>query len=331
MKRRLASLYVLLLLIVPVLASARGLVPCGGEGEPVCDTCTLMQLVNNVIAWLVAILGTIAAIIIVYAGFKLVTAGGNGHAREDAKEMITNILIGYTIVLAGWLLIDTALKALLNEGTYGVWNEVQCFAPVTALDAPDYVSPDEEYIPTGVIGVGGGFSGGGSGGGASDSGGGVRGTGSGTCSVITDPNNACHPNRLTCFPDRNLASKICNLESRGGSTGVTSGTDLCQDGRSFSVGLWQINILANSRLLPGCQPGFFTSSNNRDQGSCLSRRTNSRGISYCQIRSCRITNESMYNTCVAAARNQANNTRAACSLMRSQGWSAWDTSWKACR
>ncbi len=147
MKRRLASLYVLLLLLVPVLASARGLVPCGGEGEPVCDTCTLMQLINNVIAWLVAILGTIAAIIIVYAGFKLVTAGGNGHVREEAKEMITNILIGYTIVLAGWLVIDTALKALLNEGTFGVWNEVQCYAPITPTDAPDWRSPDEVYEP----------------------------------------------------------------------------------------------------------------------------------------------------------------------------------------
>ena len=51
-------------------------------------------------------------------------------------------IIGYVIVLAGWLLIDTGLKALLNEGTYGVWNQVQC------VEQP---KPDSnEYVPTPV-------------------------------------------------------------------------------------------------------------------------------------------------------------------------------------
>lgn len=74
------------------------------------------------------ILGTVAAIIIVYAGFKLVTSGGNRHAKEDAKSMISNMIIGYVIVLAGWLLIDTGMRMLLLDGgtRLGVWNQLSC-------------------------------------------------------------------------------------------------------------------------------------------------------------------------------------------------------------
>ncbi len=154
MKRRLASLYVLLLLLVPVLASARGLVPCGGENEPDCQSCHVVILTNNVISWLVMVLGTIAAIIIVYAGFKLLTAGGNGHAREDAKEMISNMIIGYVIVLAGWLVVDTGMKALVNQSNYGIWNEVQCVTQPIAKYGGEYVPADElEVMPLTASGL----------------------------------------------------------------------------------------------------------------------------------------------------------------------------------
>lgn len=126
MKRWLASLFTCLVLLVPVFTYAAGFVPCGGPNEPPCQTCHVIDLVNNLLSWLVVILGTIAAIMIVFAGFKLVTSGGNQAAMKSAKDIMTNIIIGYIIVLAGWLLIDFGMKALLNEGTFGVWNEVQC-------------------------------------------------------------------------------------------------------------------------------------------------------------------------------------------------------------
>jgi hypothetical protein len=118
---------------------ASGLVTCGATGQQACQACDIVGLVNSVVAWLVLILGTIAAIIIVIAGAKLVLAGGNQHAMQDAKSMITNMIIGYVIVLAGWLLIDTGLKALLNDNNYGVWNQIQC------VDQPESVF--KPYVP----------------------------------------------------------------------------------------------------------------------------------------------------------------------------------------
>lgn len=373
----------------PILVGARGLVPCGGQGEPACESCHVVSLANNVISWLVLILGTIAAIVIIYAGVKLVTSAGNQGAMESAKSMITNIIIGYVIVLAGWLIVDYVMKVLLDEGRFGVWNELICTQQVVPGEASvRTLNFDLPYVPldsglggiqgwvlsdTAATGGPGGSNAPGSftaacrllpgppgvseydcaaqrtqctsaGGTATPNSAGSAiicapaqvsagsGGGSGSCTVVSDPSNACNPNRLTCFPDRNLASKICNLESGGGNTNIMSGTDLCQDGRSFSVGLWQINILANRTLIPGCTGTFFTSDNGgRSEGSCISHRTNSRGVQYCQFRSCRITNVATYNRCVSNARIPANNTNAACSLMGSQGWGAWATSYNQCR
>lgn len=112
-----------------------------------------------------------------------------------------------------------------------------------------------------------------------------------------------------------------------------SGTDLCKDGKSFSVGLWQINILVNHSLLPGCSGGFYTSSDGgQSQGECDVYVTNSAGVKYCQFRSCEIKPDGipMYNYCVSQAKNPTLNTAAACSLMRTQSWGAWETSYNRC-
>ncbi len=158
MKRFWGSVLFLVLAAVPLLSYAAGLVPCGGPGEESCQMCHVAQLVNGVISWLVMILGTIAAIIIVYAGFKLVTSGGNQHAKEEAKELINNMLIGYVIVLAGWLLIDTGMKMLLVDGEtkLGMWNQLSCVAQPTLTKqtyTPDMFEPN--LNPPEIPGTGG--------------------------------------------------------------------------------------------------------------------------------------------------------------------------------
>lgn len=128
----LLRLLILVLLFLPMLSEAKNLVPCGGESEPACQSCHAVGLVNGVVVWLVGILGIITSIIVVYAGFKLVTSAGNTAAKTQAKSLMTNVLIGYVIVLSAWLVIDYGMKAMVDQGTFGVWNEVQCVDQPTA-------------------------------------------------------------------------------------------------------------------------------------------------------------------------------------------------------
>jgi Type IV secretion system pilin len=115
-----------------------GLVPCHG---PDCQACHFIQLGNNVLEWIITVMATICAIVIVVAGFKMATAGGNTGQISDAKSMIANTLIGFIILLAAWLIVDTVLKVFVSgssEGTgaaeipgFGPWNNIQCVTPPT--------------------------------------------------------------------------------------------------------------------------------------------------------------------------------------------------------
>lgn len=96
-----------------VLAQAGGLVPCSG---PDCNTNDVVGFANNVISYLIQGLGIIAVIVMVYAGFKMVTSAGDEGAWRSAKELFTNVVIGVILILASWLIIDTLLKGLTNQG-----------------------------------------------------------------------------------------------------------------------------------------------------------------------------------------------------------------------
>lgn len=61
----------------------------------------------------------------VVAGFNLVTSGGNRSKLDDAKKKLSNALIGILIMFAAWLLVDTLMKATLDQ-SFGPWNQISC-------------------------------------------------------------------------------------------------------------------------------------------------------------------------------------------------------------
>lgn len=92
---------------------AGGLVSCGDEGEPKCEFCQAVATIDNVVNWLVRILTTIVTIILMYAGIRMTTSVGNTAAKQAAKSLIYNALIGFAIVLGAWVIIDLLLQSLL--------------------------------------------------------------------------------------------------------------------------------------------------------------------------------------------------------------------------
>lgn len=118
----------LVVLAVPAVALAAGLVPCGGAGEPVCQTCHFALLITGVFDWLVKIAGVLVVIMIMVSGLRVVSSVGNVAAKESAKKVIANVIIGYMLLLGAYLLVDTLLKAMVSQQVYGVWNSIQCVA-----------------------------------------------------------------------------------------------------------------------------------------------------------------------------------------------------------
>jgi hypothetical protein len=111
----LGALFLILSLffLLPITTfSQEGLVPCSGPIE--CDYDALIQGVNNVINFLIMFAGIVAVLMFVWAGVKLLLSGGNITAKEEAKKIIWNTVIGFIFVLAAWLIVHLILSTFAD-------------------------------------------------------------------------------------------------------------------------------------------------------------------------------------------------------------------------
>ena len=300
------------LFFIPEYAAAQNFVPCTG---PDCEMCHLVEMGNRILGWLIIVLTVVAGIVFAVAGLKLVTSGGNPAAKDAAKSMFVNVIVGFLLVLASWLIIDTLMKMLVDDSAIGPWNEISCVGQPALADV-DWAIPsvDGALGPVGIIGPDGEII-------DLD---GAETRGGGSCDVIDDPDNPCHPDNLqgTCFAGRAQdASRVCNQES-GGNQELISGTDRCADGRSFSGGTWQINILAHGDEI-GCDTSSFQTTGSGPQGDCARYTTNSQGVRYCARWNCRFTDEAAYESCMQRTFDQNISNDFACDLYESRGFDPW--------
>lgn len=106
------------------------LVPCGttatgDTGPKACGACDLVSLSKNIINFLVFFATFVAILMFVYAGFMYLTSAGNPAQISSAHKIFANVLIGFIILLAAWLLIDLVMKFFYG-GSFGPWNDIIC-------------------------------------------------------------------------------------------------------------------------------------------------------------------------------------------------------------
>ncbi len=108
------------------------IVPCGTERETPtppdvvgkiknpCDFKYFLKLVNNVVRFILFKLAVpLAAIMFCYAGFLLLTAGGeSAHAKEKAKKILWGAVKGLVLAAAAWLIISLILTTLGYDGSW---------------------------------------------------------------------------------------------------------------------------------------------------------------------------------------------------------------------
>lgn len=142
MRKFVVSLFIIFgifVVVSPVLAA--GLVPCEG---PDCQACHIVQLGQKTITWFISLAAGITALVFAIGGLKMVMAGGDTGSVSSARQMMTNAVVGFVILLASFLIIDTALK-LFTGNKLGPWNTIQCVAQpertTTQTTAPVTTTP----------------------------------------------------------------------------------------------------------------------------------------------------------------------------------------------
>ncbi|TAJ15893.1 hypothetical protein EPO56_00525 [Patescibacteria group bacterium] len=226
-----------------------------------------------------------------------------------------NIFVGLLIVLLAWLLVNIMFSVLTGKGL-DVWSKITCVAnPTTSAFRPQ---GDRNVGSVNVVqGTGGTPS-------VSPNG--------GRCPMLTT--GPCSPSNLTGYFGAGASnmSSICWRES-GGIADAKSSTDkLWYDPqrRSFSVGLFQINLVAHSITCNGrtyqCPNAFRPPTNpNQTRRESWGTARSGAGFGYT------IINEPLYNTCVAMASNPSCNLDRAANLYReANGVQPWVTSARYC-
>jgi len=100
-----------------------------------CQACSLAQLVQNLINFLIGLSIPVAAALFAWAGILYFTSAGDLSKRQQAKGIFKNAFIGFVIVITAWLVINTLLHVIFSQGEFsgGTWFTIQCSAnrPIT--------------------------------------------------------------------------------------------------------------------------------------------------------------------------------------------------------
>jgi len=112
------------LTLLPVSAQAASLVPCGrtaddtttagiNESKP-CTLCHIVIGANGVIQWGMNIMTVIAITVIFAMGVLYIVSAGNEGMMQTAKKGMWAALIGFTIMLLAWLIVNIVITVLAD-------------------------------------------------------------------------------------------------------------------------------------------------------------------------------------------------------------------------
>ncbi|TSA44791.1 hypothetical protein D4R52_03665 [bacterium] len=114
---------IIALALLPFVAQAFSLVPCGQSGVPATDPaaapCELKHLVLAVIVltnYLISVAAAVAIYEVLNAGFNLVTSLGNEEKIKKNKEGISNAVVGFGIVILAFIFVNLLVNGLFGNG-----------------------------------------------------------------------------------------------------------------------------------------------------------------------------------------------------------------------
>jgi TRAP-type C4-dicarboxylate transport system permease small subunit len=118
--KKYLPIIMLLLILIPVISFAQGGLGLDSKGRimggiiPCIDNCgykDLLQLVTNIINWIIAVSIPVCAGVFAWAGFQYMTSSVV-NKKEAAKKTLQKVFIGFVFILSAYLIVDTILKAL---------------------------------------------------------------------------------------------------------------------------------------------------------------------------------------------------------------------------
>lgn len=112
------AFFVLLLFVLPSVAQAQPDLGLEFAAETGLTTTDIRTTISRIINAFLGLLGIIAVLIILYAGFIWMTAGGSEEKITKAKKLLINGFIGLAIIMSSYAIVSFLFRAIL-EGPGG--------------------------------------------------------------------------------------------------------------------------------------------------------------------------------------------------------------------
>lgn len=78
----------------------------------------VVEIIKNVMNWLLAIFGFVAIVGFVISGIQYLTSAGDENMAETAKRNMKYSIIGVIVALSGWVIIQAIDKMLNATGQF---------------------------------------------------------------------------------------------------------------------------------------------------------------------------------------------------------------------
>lgn len=123
--------------IVPLSAKA-AIITCG-TGREMCTLCDIISGMKTIIDYLMKLSVGVALLAVTIGGVMYIVSAGDSGLIDQAKSTMKNAAIGFVIIFAGWLIINTTITyigskkdATTGKATFGMnitsWGEFDCTA-----------------------------------------------------------------------------------------------------------------------------------------------------------------------------------------------------------
>lgn len=139
----------------PMFAHAAGLVPCGGpsDNHP-CGVVDAFYGLARVTNWLILMAGVYAVYQFCNAGIWLVLSMGNEERITKYRSQLNNAIIGFFLVVAAFMIVNTAVNGLLRSKCYISFSDPLTYVtikdPSTCLQPtnPSFNPVNKDIAPT---------------------------------------------------------------------------------------------------------------------------------------------------------------------------------------
>lgn len=135
-------------LLLPSFANAQvstpepkwtGVVPCGRNSDDTntpedesapCTLCHLIVGFQRLVQYGMYMVVTLALVGIFFAGVMYIVSSGDENMMTQAKGFLKVSLIGFSVVIGGWLIVNVTMWVLGARGDLGIgiekWNKFTC-------------------------------------------------------------------------------------------------------------------------------------------------------------------------------------------------------------